>query len=282
MIYKSDVGQKVVLERYKEILSFWPVENRQYHVDTRYGETFVIESGSRTKPPLLLLHGSVSNSFCWFGDVERLSENYNVYAIDIIGEAGFSSPERPAYEKGHYAEWLKDVVSELALKSVSLVGLSLGGWMALDFTTRYPEFADNLILICPGGLSREKTGFLLKFIFYSFAGEWGKRKIWTLLNGGKKLELTSDGMRAAMDFTALISKHFKPRMAKLPLYGKDKLSRIDIPAMLIYGEKDCIHNVPESVDVFERWVPKARIEVLPDTGHIVVNQTGRMLDFLAG
>lgn len=87
-IYKSEVGKRVVLGQYRKILTCWLVENHQYEVETRFGSTFVIESGSKDNPPLILLHGSVSNSFTWYGDVALLSNTHNVYAIDIIGEAG--------------------------------------------------------------------------------------------------------------------------------------------------------------------------------------------------
>ncbi|RAV21202.1 hypothetical protein DQG23_11095 [Paenibacillus contaminans] len=67
-IYKSEVGKREVLGQYRKILASWPVENRQYEVETRFGATFVIESGSKDNPPLILLHGSVSNSFTWYGE----------------------------------------------------------------------------------------------------------------------------------------------------------------------------------------------------------------------
>ncbi|MGG0815428.1 hypothetical protein ABE142_22580 [Paenibacillus alvei] len=81
-IYKSEVGKREVLGQYREILASWPVENHQYEVETSFGSTFVIESGSKDNPPLILLHGSVSNSFAWYGDVASLLQTHNVYAID--------------------------------------------------------------------------------------------------------------------------------------------------------------------------------------------------------
>lgn len=93
-IYKSEAGKQQVLEQYRKILSSWPVENHQYEVDTRFGSTFIIESGSKENPPLILLHGSASNSYTWYSDIASLSKTHNVYAIDLIGEAGLSAPRR--------------------------------------------------------------------------------------------------------------------------------------------------------------------------------------------
>nr|HML48184.1 alpha/beta hydrolase [Clostridia bacterium] len=75
-IFKTEEGKAAVLGAYREILAAWPVPNRQYSVKTGYGDTFVIESGEPANPALLLLHGSVSNSFVWFGDAAALIERY--------------------------------------------------------------------------------------------------------------------------------------------------------------------------------------------------------------
>jgi len=95
-IYKSEAGKELILSLYREILEEWPMANRQYQVETRHGSTFVIESGDAAKPPLILLHGSVSNSLTWLADVLTFSETHHVFAVDIIGEPGFPAPNRPA------------------------------------------------------------------------------------------------------------------------------------------------------------------------------------------
>lgn len=80
-LFKSETGKQAVLGKYREILANWPVQSMQYTVETSFGQTFVIESGSRDNPPLILLHGSVSNSYTWYGDVASLSKTHHVYAI---------------------------------------------------------------------------------------------------------------------------------------------------------------------------------------------------------
>lgn len=169
-IYKSTEGKQAVLGKYQEILANWSVKNSQYQVETSFGPTFVIESGSKDNPPLILIHGSVSNSFTWYGDVLALSKTHHVYAIDIIGEAGLSAESRPTYESGAYAQWLNETIQALGLTACSIVAMSLGGWMALSFATTYPQKVDKLILLCPGGLAPEKLSFLWKAIIFSLLG----------------------------------------------------------------------------------------------------------------
>lgn len=277
-IYKSNEGKAIIINRYDTILSSWPVENKQYTVETSVGNTFVIESGSRSNPPILLIHGSTSNSYCWIGDVEELSKRYNVFAIDIIGEAGYSEEIRPLYESGDYAKWLLSLMSMLGIESASIVGLSLGGWMALNLATEYPEKIDQLILLCPGGLYQQRSSFLFKAVFYSLLGKWGRKQVMKLINGG--VEAGDDGLEEALEFTALISKHFNPRMDKLPIYSADELNKLTMPVLVIYGAKDYLLNAEKSIDNIEQNASNVQSVLLKDTGHVVTNQTQRILSFL--
>ena len=75
MIYKTTEGERVVRERYLEILNRWPVPNQQLRVPTREGETFIVACGPENAPPLLLLHGSGVNAAMWIGDVAAWAEH---------------------------------------------------------------------------------------------------------------------------------------------------------------------------------------------------------------
>jgi len=281
-IYKSEESKQVVLNKYQEILDSWPVENDQYKINTVYGETFVIESGSKEKPPLVLIHGSVANSFCWIGDVEKLSKTHNVYAIDIIGEAGYSEENRPKYESGDYPKWINNVFEELGLKSASMVGLSLGGWMSLSFAVKYPGKVDNLVLLCPGGLHSEKSSFLWKAIFLSLFGKWGSNQITKIINGDKLPDANDVGLKSALEFTALISKNFNPRMDKLPIYTGSELKNLIMPTLVLYGDTDHMLSADASIDHIKKHARNVKTILLPNTGHVIANQTERILEFING
>lgn len=277
-IYKSASGKEAVLGRYDEILNLWPVANSQYKVETNFGSTFIIESGSKSAPPLILLHGSTSNSFAWIGDVTKLAETHRVFAVDIIGEAGFSDPARPGYETGAYAQWLSEVLDQLNLEKVSVVGLSLGGWMALNLATTYPERIENLVLLCPGGLARESAGFLVKAVLFSLLGEWGNRKTMEMVYGGKVPN--KEGLNQALSYTSLIGKHFKPRMAKLPLFSDLSIRRLTMPVCMVFGERDVLIPPVKSIERLKGSASHAKTVLLPGTGHVVVDQADRIARFL--
>jgi len=68
--------------------------------------------------PIILLHGSCSNSAFWFPEIMTLSNNFRVYAVDIVGEAGNSEEYRPDLSSDAFALWMKDVLDALGLAQI--------------------------------------------------------------------------------------------------------------------------------------------------------------------
>src|SRR5437667_10088755 len=120
-IYKSPEGERAVQGRYRRFLQYWPVANEQLRVPTLEGETFIIACGDEKAPPLLLLHGSASNSAMWMGDVAAWAAHFRVYAIDVIGEPGLSAPSRPSLKSEAYALWLDNLMQTLSLDRGSIL-----------------------------------------------------------------------------------------------------------------------------------------------------------------
>mgnify|MGYP003694569159 CR=1 FL=1 len=75
-IYKSEEGKQKVEALYRQALQRWPVPNRQLLVPTCQGDTFVIASGEQNQTPIVLLHGSGTNSAIWMRDVALLAEQH--------------------------------------------------------------------------------------------------------------------------------------------------------------------------------------------------------------
>jgi pimeloyl-ACP methyl ester carboxylesterase len=75
----------------------------------------------------VLFHGSGTNSGAWIRDVAEWARRYRVYAVDMIGEPGFSAASRPSLRSDDYIAWLDDVWRQLGLTRASVVGVSLGG-----------------------------------------------------------------------------------------------------------------------------------------------------------
>ena len=221
-IYGSAEGARAVEQRYREFLGRWPVPCEHLCVPTRESETFIVACGPKDAPPLLLLHGSSSNTAMWLADVAAWSRHFRVYAVDMLGEPGLSAPSRPALASEAHALWLDDVLAALAVQRTSIVGVSLGGWLAIDYATRRPERVDRLALLCPGGVGRQKWGVLVMAVLLMPFGQWGQRTTMKLAIGSAS---AAEMPPAFAEFLLLIHRHFKPRREKLPTFDDDTLRR---------------------------------------------------------
>ncbi|MBC8236386.1 alpha/beta hydrolase, partial [bacterium] len=228
-IYKSPEGEKAVMDLYDSLLARWPVPCETLNIPTQHGDTFVIASGEKSAPPLILLHGSNANSITWSNDVIEYSSHYRVYAVDTLGEPGKSSPNRPKWDSLAYAEWLDDVFDALKLEKVSLIGMSQGGWIAIKFATYKPERVGKLVLLCPGGVTPARLSFVLRAIPLSLLGRWGIKPIKRIVFGNEPLHEEVD------EYVTLIMRHFKARIDAQSIFSDEELRRLTMPTLLLVG-----------------------------------------------
>ncbi|HEY7389786.1 MAG TPA: alpha/beta hydrolase [Bryobacteraceae bacterium] len=278
-IYKSIEGERLVLERYRAFLKRWPMPSQQVLVPTSQGETFVIISGPEEAPALLLLHGGMTNSAMWMDEVTAFARFFRVYCIDMIGEPGLSAPARPALASDAYAVWLDDVLNHLAVARAAVLGISLGGWLALDYAIRRPERVERVAVLCPGGIGRQKVGIVFATLLSRMFGGWGRRRLTARILGRAPAD-PSPGMKALADFFELIQKNFRPRMVKLPVFPDKALRGLNMPVLAIVGARDVLLDSAQTKRRLEALVNGARVVYLPDAGHMVTGQTARVLEFL--
>lgn len=274
-IYKTESGGREIQQWYLEILARWPVANEHVRVPTREGETFVVACGPPDAPPLLLLHGSGTNTAMWMGDVAAWAEHFRVYAVDMIGEPGLSAPSRPPLDSDAYALWLDDVLRELGVTRVSIVGASLGGWLALDYATRRPNRVARLALLCPGGIGKLKMGWLFKAILLRPFGRWGLRRTMKMVAGFEPRQ-----SQVFFDYLMLTFTQFRPRRERLPVFSDEALRSLTAPLLVIVGGRDAMLDSQDTTRRVRELVPRATVNLLPDVAHAILGQTAPVLTFL--
>ena len=273
-VFKSKDGKRQVMDLYDRMLGQWPVEHEFLEIPTRHGNTFVIASGDPGAAPLLLLHGAGSNSLMWIDDVQVYSKHYRVYAIDLIGEAGKSSANRPCWEGPAYAEWFTDIYHGLNIDNATIIGISQGGWTALKFATAEPERVDRLILICPGGIIRDNMSFISQAFTLTLMGSWGIRRIVKRLFGDHPVP---ESVLLAMTLTM---KNFKHRLEFPPLYADEELAALTMPTLFIGGTKDELRNSAKIADRLSRLVPNLTVDLVSGGGHAINDTTSTIVPFL--
>lgn len=259
---------------YDAALARWPVAHETFSLATRHGETFLIASGERLAPPLILLHGAASNAVSWAGDVAAYSSHFRVYAVDIPGDPGKSAQNRLPWAGPGYAEWLEDVLGGLNARKAALLGLSQGGWTALKFATYRPERVDRLVLLTPGGVVPTKSSFILSAIVLSMFGRWGAERLNRKVFGKQPMH------PEVARFMNVIMTHHIARIDKEYIFSDAELKRLDMPVLLLGGTEDVIRPMPAVVARMEKLVPKLEATLIPNMGHVLINTSARVLPFL--
>ena len=268
-VYKTTEGRDKIRAYYNKILSHFPFEQR--YVETGYGQTFLLIAGEESNPPIILLHGSCSNSAFWFPELSALSKNYRVFAVDMIGEAGNSEEYRPDLSSDDFSLWLKEVLEAIGLEKAAIAGNSLGGWLAIKFAAAFPEKVSQLILIASAGLSEIRHQFLQ-------SAEQTRQS-------DNPLEVDTDILgeqnipKEALDFLNLIVENYEP-IQELPVHPDDALYRLAMPVLYVGGENDRIIDSQASAQRLMRLVPSAELLLLPNLGHMITDNQQYILPFL--
>ncbi|MCH9733260.1 MAG: alpha/beta hydrolase [Actinomycetia bacterium] len=123
----------------------------QYRTIHGYRRAFRIAGSG---PAILLIHGIGDNSTTWGAVQSRLAQRFTVVAPDLLGH-GKSDKPRADYSVAAYANGMRDLLSVLEIDSVTVIGHSLGGGVAMQFAYQFPQLVNRMVLVGAGGVTKE-------------------------------------------------------------------------------------------------------------------------------
>ncbi len=220
-------------------------------------------------PAVLLLHAFPLDHTMWESQLARLSLNFRVIAPDIRG-FGESQPPSP-WTMEEMADEINEFLDALRIDTCSVAGVSMGGYIALAFWSRYSGRIRKLVLSNTRARADNETEQrarteMIAAIEQSGAGILPDRMLPRLLQPNPSADAARlvRGMinraNAAAAIYAVMAMRDRPDSSSL-------LHRINCPTMVIAGENDAIIRADDSRAMAEA-IPGARFERVPDSGHL--------------
>jgi pimeloyl-ACP methyl ester carboxylesterase len=271
-------------------------EARPRTVDVHGHPVNFIEAGSG--PVLMLIHGMAGTCANWEAVIEPLAIHHTVIAPDFPGH-GASAPAGGDYSLGSLASGLRDLMLALGHERATLVGHSLGGGVALQFTYQFPEMVERLVLVSSGGLGPDVSPVLRAAalpgadLFISATAGVGSR-IGSVVGrgfGALGLRPNADLAEVTRGYATLSDpERRKAFLATLrSVVGTDgqRVAALDklylaeaLPLLIVWGEKDPIIPVDHARETHAQ-LPSSHLEVFEDTGHVPqLERPGRFIAVL--
>lgn len=246
---------------------------------------FVTRPGARihyaihgdTGPWVVLLQGLGLSSRFWFDVPERLVADpttpRRVLAIDNRG-TGRSGRPRPPWTMGTMADDVAAVLDDVGAEEAIVIGISMGGMIAQHLALRHPRRVRGLILLAttPGFLAGAlpQAASLYRLLSLPFGGPRASRNLARLLLPESKWERAREifadwpsAMRDDPTATGTFAAHL---FAASTHFVAPRLSKIQCPTLVVAGADDML--IPRrNAEILARRIPRAELELLPDTGH---------------
>jgi len=225
--------------------------------------------------PILLLHGFDSSVLEFRSLLPLLAACNETWAVDLLG---FGFTERlqginftPSTVKTHLYYFWKKLLS----KPVILVGASMGGATAIDFTLTYPHAVQKLVLINSVGYTGSFPFGRLLFPPLDFLAVeyWRQRKLQALFFGdisGNLEPATLESIRCATLHLEMPNWHDAMiSFTKSGGYSElaDKITFIAKPTLILWGEADETLGIGDAVK-FQQAIPHSQLLWLKNCGHV--------------
>jgi pimeloyl-ACP methyl ester carboxylesterase len=254
---------------YERAMARLPAPQQVRDIRTGYGivRVYRFAGAHDDKSPLLLLPGRAAPTPVWADNLAGFLALRSVYTIDLLGEPGLSVQDRPLETDEDQAAWLSEVIAQLPEPSVHVVGLSIGGWTAMNLAVHRPAKIASVTVIEP------------VFVFVSMSVEailrsipasvpWLPRSLrdgfnsWTAGGAPVEHEPIGDMIEAGMATYRL----------KLPVPGLPDPARIEalpMPVLVILAGRSPMHDAAAAAVEARRRLPRGTVKVYPGASHAI-------------
>lgn len=236
------------------------------------GERHVLDSGSG--PPIVLVHGFPLDHSMWNAQVKELAGPFRVIAPDLCG-FGESPVQTGTVSMARHAQDLSDLLVALEVdQPITLCGLSVGGYIALEFWHHFRHQLAALIL-CDTRAAADTVEVLdRRFRMADIVLEHGTTAVSDAMIPQLFAPRTLEEHPLIVDQLRQVIARADPEGVAAALRGMaarrdmtGRLSEIEQPVLLIVGAEDAITPV-EEMRSMAAALPAGRLSVIADAGHM--------------
>jgi pimeloyl-ACP methyl ester carboxylesterase len=245
------------------------------NINTRYWQM-----GDRGST-IILLHGGNGSIEFWLYNLPTLAAHHRVYAFDMVGSGKSDYPDR-SYSLADQADFLCGFMSALKIEKATLIGNSMGGGVALEFTKLYPDRVDKLVLVDSMGFGKEiSLGIrlitlpavvsllrpgrwmipaMLRSNFYDgkqLPPEWLEFRYPIFAIPKRNLVILRIG-QSNFNLAGVLPQVYRPILDSLP--------NISQPTLIIWGEDDRIIPAKHAY-IAAAGIPNSQLHIFPNCGH---------------
>ena len=219
------------------------------------------------KPTILLMHGSGLSHIVWsLHEQFYVAQGFNVLAIDLPGHGNSEGPALKSIQE--ISDWVKKLMNEININTITIVGHSQGSLVGIDFGSRYPELINKLVLV--SGSYRMPVNQDL--IDLAEAGDekavllmmkWGYEGSKAFIGGNpvKKIINSSREIREILAVDLNACNNYKD--------GKESLEKINCPTLCIFGDLDKM--VPLEVgNKMASMIKNSEKKIINNCGHMII------------
>lgn len=275
-VFKTAEGEIKSIAAYDAVLAHWPVPYEERDLPTRFGTTHLIVSGSADAKPIIFLHGQDSCAIAWLYNIADLSQAFRIYAVDTIGDMGKSRPIRQPNSREQYARWLLEVLEQLKIEKAEMIGLSYGGFLAMNFALANPEYVNHVVLLAPGipnfgvpTLQWANYGIPMMFLPSRFT-------VTRFINGASTKGYSKDDPVHEQMIIGMMNLRNLSFMK--PVFKDEEFKRMTVPVLLLIGDHEIMYEPRKALDFATRLIPNLQTELISDAGHMLNSDQPKLVN----
>lgn len=234
-----------------------------------------------TGEPIVLIHGAFSSLHTFDGWVDELKGDFQLIRYTMHGLGLTSSKPDNDYSMDSHINALRIFLDKLGVRKVHLAGSSLGGWLAWEFTLRYPERVSKLVLLDSAGfLDVDSIPLPFKMARTPFVGKAFKYVV--------RYNILADYIKQVYHKKDRVTDTLIDRYYELFTYKQNPdafvkmvnsklkdntqyLKEIKAPTLIVWGEED--NWLPlRNAYRFQSQIPHSRLVIYKEMGHIPMEE----------